>query len=68
MNLEDLLFVVNDDTMVTLLDNETGDILVDPTPNSDLLSGTEYDCCLVMDVSAYNVGDYNDILTVCIEV
>lgn len=63
MNLEDLLFVVNDDTMVTVLDNETGDILVDPISSSDLMFGTEYDCCLVMDVSTYN-----DVLTVCIEV
>lgn len=62
MQLGELLFVVNDDTMATLLDNETGEVLVDPTPSSDLGLGMDYDDCIVMDVSTYN-----DVLTICIE-
>lgn len=61
MRLGELLFVVNDDTMVTLLDNETGEVLVEPTPGSDLELDDYYDC-IVMDVSTYN-----DVLTICIE-
>ena len=61
MQLGELLFVVNYDTMVTCLDNETGEVLVEPTPSSDLELDDYYDC-IVMDVSTYNDG-----LTICIE-
>lgn len=66
MRLEDLLFAVNDDTMIEVLDNNTGEVLVEYTLNGDL-SYTDYDDAEVMDVSIYIDAIYGNILVICVD-
>lgn len=64
MLLEDLMFAVNDNTLVALFDNETGELIQKPMPADEMgyYSGGFNDC-VVMDV---HVED--NVLNICIEV
>lgn len=64
MTLGDLLFVTNDDTMVSVIDNETCETVIKPITCDEMeLYGGGFADCIVMDVCVEN-----NVMNVYIEV
>lgn len=63
ITLADLLFATNDDTMVAVFDNETGEVIRHPATNDDMMySVDEYEDCIVMDIFIED-----NVMNICIE-
>ncbi len=64
MTLGDLLFVVNDNTIISIYNNETGEVMIESISAEDMgYYGGGFADCVVMDVFVEN-----DEMGICIEV
>lgn len=64
MTLGDLLFVVNDNTIISVYDNETGEVMIESISADDMsYYGGGFVDCVVMDVFVEN-----NEMGICIEV
>lgn len=61
-SLYDLMYVVNDSTYVHIVDNETGELLLEGEAMDIDVDDTDFGDCVVMDVNVWE-----NVLTICIE-